>query len=286
MAVSYEELAGSPEVDFDRKGGGGTRRFRIAWNDIAAFNAELFPRPSSGYHNPASIPGAPWLIAQKAKYTPYSEGGEASPDSDPTAAINAYTDAGCLVTVTYGVFEDDQQLGSPSGGGGNPDKSGPGGDQGSSSGQQVEYLRHEVHIGGEFLTIPSKGIRRVEDRKKAKNDIHAGMVVPQIDHRVGLAHVRTPPWAAMRAAVGKVNESPYAGALTERVMFMGCDATWGRSKTGASEWDLTYLFSEKIRSWNYFLDDSGKFKEYEFEDGSPIFATVDFAGLFANLNQA
>ena len=287
MAVSYDELHGSPVATFDRKGGSGQRRFKIAWDQIAAFNAELFPRPSSGYANPASIPGAPWLIAQKAVYSPFSEEGQAAPDADPGGTLNEYTDAGCLVVVDYGVPEDDTQQGAPGGGGGNPDKNGPGGEEGSSAGQDVEWLRHEITIGGEFLTIPESGLEwaniGVEGLfpREVDQDVHAGLIIPTIEHQVNLPHVKNPPWDAIRSTVGHINGSPYAGAAAGRVLFLGGEFRWGRGDDGSSEWEMTYKFSEKVRSWNFFYrPERGQFEQLNRKGGGRIYETADFADLF------
>ena len=293
MAVSYEELAGSPVAKFNRKGGSAERRFRIAWANIAAFNAELFVRPSSGYGNLAAVPGAPWLIAQEATYSPYGEGGEAAPDDAPTATLNSYTDTGALVVVSYSVPEDDQQQGAPgSGGGGNPDGTGPGGDEGSSGGEQVEWIRHEITIGGEFLTLPNDGLQWRNPNPFALanqgiavvGDVHAGLIIPTIEHQITLMHVRRPPWAAIRGALGKINSAKYAGAAAKLVLFLGGEFRWGRGDTGFGEWEMTYKFTEKQRDWNYFFrPDTGKFEELLRADGSPIYEATGFAGLFSNL---
>ena|SRR6185295_4044960 len=39
--IDYEELAGSPEMDFGEQGISAIRRFRIAWADARAFVSEL-----------------------------------------------------------------------------------------------------------------------------------------------------------------------------------------------------------------------------------------------------
>ena len=290
MTVQYQELTGSPKVSFDRRGGAAIRRFLIAWADIAAFNAELFPRPSSGYANLAAIPGAPWLIAQRAEYEPFSEGGEAAPDDAPTATINSYTDAGCLAVVNYAVPEDDQQQGSPGGGGGNPDGTGPGGDEGSSAGEPVEWIRHEITIGGEFLTLPTHGLEwanaGVEGLfgREVSADLNAGLILPTIEHQITLMHVRRPPWAAIRATLGKANSDKYAGASPKRVLFLGGEFRWGRGDTGFGEWEMTYKFSEKDRDWNHFFRvERGQFEELRRKDGQPIYESKPFAALFKNL---
>lgn len=293
MAINYHELNGSPTVTFDRKGGSGQRRFRIEWSEIAAFNAELFPRPSSGYANPASIPGAPWLIALKATYSPFSEGGgEAAPDDDPTGQLNEYSDAGCLVVVDYGVPEDDTQQGSPAGGGGNPDKNGPGGDQGSSAGEDVEWIRHEITIGGEFVTLPNEGLAWRNPNPFAPanagvavdGDVHAGLIIATLEHQITLMHVKRPPWKAIRASVGKINSTPYADAPAKRVLFLGGEFRWGRASDGSSEWEMVYKLTEKERDWNeFFRPETGKFEELLRKDGSPIYQTTAFAPLFQNL---
>jgi hypothetical protein len=205
--------------------------------------------------------------------------------------LNGYTASGALVVADYSVPDDDQ--GQSSGGSpGNPDKTGPGGDDGSSAGEEVEWIRHEVTVGGEWIGLPAEGLEWEQgnpnnpfDAGKAASDkVNAAAVYPTIEHVVTLMHVRRPPWNAIRSLLGKVNSTPYAGGAAERVMFLGGEFRWGRDSTGNSEWEMTYKFSEKLRSWQeFFRPESGRFEVLRRLGGGKLFEAGNFNALFQNL---
>jgi hypothetical protein len=111
MAVFYEELEGSPEIDLERRSTTARRVVRIAWDDFPAFLEELFPDPYLGYLGTASFPGLPWLKVTKVRMEPF----QPAYPSGLNESINVYP-SGARVTVSYATpGEDMGHQGGPKG---------------------------------------------------------------------------------------------------------------------------------------------------------------------------
>jgi hypothetical protein len=265
MAVSVEELEGSPKIKQDRSGGSATRVFKIAWADIGAFFAELFPSPFSGYPVVAWVPGYSWMFAQSAQAEPFdpTKPGGVNVGSDIT-----YSDT-ARVTVGYGPPEEDQQQQAEAGSGeegGGGDGTGPGGEDGATGGekgsrnQPVTLLEHSVSVGAEFLTISNLLLNWESDNVKPNENVRAGKLQALMEHQVTWHNVNQPPWDKIRSCMGCVNFSKFLGAFPECVLFLGCDANRNITNEGRKAWTLKYKFSEKenddwTKGWNHFWRD-------------------------------
>lgn len=268
MAVIYEELEGSPTVTMDWRGGSAQRVVLIDWNDIAAFFLELFPNPYNGWGS-AAFPGYPWLVVDKAAVAPFDPSAPSGHGEDP----NVFP-GGARVTVDYLPYKQVLQ---------NADKSGPGGDKGSSGGlnsADQAFVTHKVSVGGEFITWPAHNLQWQDaaltgvsdDYKPPKEfavsgDVTASVVMPLIEHTISWAQVAWPPWTAIRQCLGKVNAYEFAGAPPGTLLFMGAEASRELTPTGIKAWHLDYKLSEKNYNvmnpaqpmgWNYFLRPDGQ----------------------------
>jgi hypothetical protein len=266
LAVSYEELEGSPKIKMDRKGGSATRMFKIAWVDIKAFFVELFPRPLAGYPPASWVPGYAWMRAQSAEAEPFNS---TRPGGVNVGSDITYSDT-ARVSVEYGPPDMDQEQqpvsteGEDGGGedGGGGDGTGPGGDEGATGGekgtteQPVTLLEHSVHVGAEFLTISSLILEWEKEPKETTRKVRAGKLVPTMEHQITWNNVQTPPWWNIRRCNGRVNDGSFLGAPVECVLFVGCDANRTITNDGKKAWTLKYKFSEKqiepTKGWNYF----------------------------------
>jgi hypothetical protein len=293
MTVYREELEGSPTISFDRKGGKAKRMFAIAWNDYVEFAAEFLPSAfaagNAGIIPPAaSFPDLPWLIAESVEIEPHNPAGISGLDEDP----NTYP-GGAKVTVNYSTSEFDQNKDDKG------DKNGPGGENGSTGGQAETFVSHRISIGGEFLILPSSSLlweQGFTPLATAKNptpvatyavteDVHAGIIVPLIEHQITWHFVPSPPWRAIRQLMGHVNAYEFAGSPIETLLFLGVEASREITSEGTKAWSLDYKFSEKNynpnldanpQGWNFFLrQNTGLFerlnkKLYSVnDDGSP-----------------
>lgn len=273
-----EELDGSPELEWSRDGGQGTRRFKIPWGKIETFAELILPSPflqgSDIIIPPARTfsPATPQLYAKTVSFRQFRDDMVKGDDIFP-----AQYDW-CEATVSFEGEEYDQE---------DPSADGPGGNQGSGGtppgegAQDLEtekvFLSHKVNVGGEFLTWPSNALQYSEPsdpsatpatptNTEVPQDAMIGVVSPQIEHTITWHHAVFPPWAAIRRLVGHVNAYTFSGAKRQTMLFLGVDASREITNNGARPWTLDYKFVEKDNNlvnplnpygWNHFLRTRG-----------------------------
>lgn len=286
MAVSdWEELQGSPKITVDRQGGKSTRMFKIPWDDRNLFlSRTIQPNAISGYPAQSFIPGWGFQICQSVTFEPQIEGTDL-----PVVSETAY--AYCTATVEYAPPPDDQEDNRPddtpgSGQGGGDGNNTPGGEQGATGGQESDNFTHvtwDINVGGEFLTLPNLGLKWGTDDTDVIEDVHAGMVIPTIEHTVTWHRCRQPPWGAIRSRIGCVNSGSFMGAETELLLFLGAEGTQERTDQGLSCWTLRYKFSEKPLGyrWNFFFrSTTGQWERLKKKDGGDIYEKKSFTELW------
>lgn len=101
--------------------------------------------------------------------------------------------------------------------------------------------------------------------------------------------VPSPPWSALRSALGKVNSNDFDfGSILGSPWGAGkllCAAPprWRpyRQSTGLFAWDLHYAFLYRDSGWNFYPDGDGNYFTIQYKDsGKPIFANFDYGALF------
>lgn len=299
MAVSYEELEGSPSLTLDRQGGSGKRVVRIAWSDIKRFALEIFPRGNLGFPYSASLTGYPWMRAQSMDVEPFIPDGMKGNGE----RINSYN-AGAKVTVNYAPnsFEEGKKENTPG------DK--PGADE-------LVFLENEIGISGEYLVWPNQGVRWQKSAAtgneiacgasggytreiQVSEEIRVGIIIPVMEHTITWSFVSVVPWTGIRLSLGKVNKNKWAGALPETLLFVGASASRQVSNLGTKMWKIAYKFQEKCINypankkvngkleepigWNHFFRPLGTQSRWERlwygPNCDPIYPLTDFARIF------
>jgi hypothetical protein len=285
MTIALQELEGSPSLVMDRSGGTkGTRLFLCDWTQINTLISELFPYPWDGFGPLALFPGFSWMIAHSAKFEPFDP---QHPDGTGQAE-NIYSAGGCKVTVDYQWTEWKD---------GNHDKTRP--DKNKTqpkddNGNDV-VLSWETAIGAEFLVLPTSAIKWANAAPgvgtTVSDDIHAGIVIPTIEHTLTRPWATSVPWQNIRTCVGSVNKGDFWGAPSECLLFAGVEAHREWDQFGLKTATLKYKFSEKNmgtqaspKGWNYFFRGPpvGDFDQLLRLDGNPIFNDANFLSLFAS----
>ena len=252
MAVSFQELGGSPTYNVTRTKITAKRELLLDWADIDAFVVEQFP---TGVYGPLSggfFPGRPLLLVESIDIEPFVPDG-------PGAGVPPVYDGGAKVSVAYATPEFDQASNqaddTPSEGGepqgANEDEAG--------QGQETTFITHRISVGAEVMTWPVKGFYKwerseiVNRNRPATNEILDemvyGIVIPTIEHQITWHFVPLPPWRAIREKIGMVNTRKFAGAEAECLLFLGVEATRETTNQGTRAWSLEYKFSEKCKRW-------------------------------------
>ena len=233
----FDEYQGSPTIDYAVESASAVRKGKIAWSNIDALIAELFPSGS----NTLAYPTNDYLRASRLSIVPLAKEEDVTTTSSSDlslATLNSYNFA--EVTIEYETSEEDDEGGGGGGGGG--------GDPQDPQ-DPVSLLKHRWSPGGEFLTVPSFGWEWSFDSKEIDRDLELGIMVPTIEHQITWPRVVSPPFSAIRSTIGRVNASPInfkTGEIVEEtLLFLGADLQREILSTGALAWEVSYRFSEK-----------------------------------------
>lgn len=124
------------------------------------------------------------------------------------------------------------------------------------------FLTHTLNAGGQLITYPAQHMEPFDpgtDGWLPEPNIPMSVFVPTIEHTWSWARVQIPPFAAIRAAMGKVNKSTFLGSPAEQLLFLGVSASQDFTFEGEEPWKIDYKFSERNKEgvgWNHFFTPS------------------------------
>jgi len=237
MAVAFDEALDSPRFHFGFDGHTAVRKGYIAWGDLEAFVAEHFPvsykadvSQFGGLGTPFPSPWDQALRIDSMDVEPFSDENLAGP-TDGNGNIDTTQDFStvithdkALVTIKYTPAkwtEDDP----------------------------VEQLVHRWSAGAEFLTLPNTDLQWVDPAGPVSSDLSPGRLIPTINHTISWPRIESPPFANIRALVGRVNNAAFTLATGtapyETMLFVGADLERTVMSDGTRGWNVTYHFSEK-----------------------------------------
>lgn len=284
MSIAYEELEGSPRLRINDAGVTAVRTFRVAWNDWPAFARLLIGQyqliGGTLHYVPAlPFPGLLNLITQELAIEPFdprNPEGNATPTLD--GAANAYS-GGARVIATYRTLQDHDN-------------------RSRSDLPEVPegtILRFRSELAAEYYSTPGRVWSwDIAGAPKVPDDVLPGILLPSGGYELVWQRVPYPPWDAMRALRGKVNQSTFLGSPTGTVLFTGARAT--REFQFLEEgglWRIEYQFLEQTKElnsgakvgWNYFYREQASGGEHWLRikdaSGDAPYLAGDFSTLFA-----
>jgi hypothetical protein len=230
--VAWNELSGSPKFEIQGTGSTAERRGLVAWTDLDALMAEVFPITTvgdlSGELVGAPFPGRPYLCAESIQIQPFGDritGPDTSQDFDTTTGYEKAT-----VIVRYGTPK------APT-------------TQSQNDGDPIPFLKHRWTIGGEILSLPDSGLEWAFSEEVVPENVNAGLFVPTIEHEITLPRVLQPPFDVIRDRVGTVNDATVTfstGTIQpETLLFLGAQLERVVMSDGERAWQLIYRFSER-----------------------------------------
>ena len=269
--MSYEILAGSPTLTFGKEKSSGKMNILMRQSFLPKFIADAMPPPymTNGedgkkkkvYPLGAPMPNYGFLFCTGVSVSPF-------PSDLPLGhSVSGYPMVQC--SVSYSTPDEDK-------------------DEEEEDAETV--LTHSYDVGGEFLTIPSTGLKWEGEANAVKNeDMQAGKIIPQIEHGIGWERVAKVPFAAIRSCIGCVNSGSFFGAAKETLLFVGASITKTVNTDGETEWKVDYKFSERVVNsgskqlgWNHFYrPDKGEWQKLKtMKTGDNIYKGESFTSLF------
>ena len=283
--IPFDELEGSPDVEFNDRGITATRRFVVAWDQAYDFVQELSgARVDVGgqivFSGFVPFPGGRWptLVCEGARVQPFDP---TKPDGSQVATLTNATnryDNGALVTAIYRTLKFDAGSRPP-----NP-PSVPG----------ETFLTYDVSFGTQFMATPSQ-VWVWESGEPIDSDMRIAVLQPSITHHLTWHRVKRVPYAKISELIGGVNQNTFLGKGAETLLFSGARV---RSEFRVSEESalarIEYNFQERNNGtavtpygWNYFYRDRAvigthwqKVKAAQSPQENPYAKKVDFSQLF------
>lgn len=282
MAVTTDELAGSPTFKFSDGKLTAHRKIKVAWADALTYLEELIPGGFSVGVNTISgvgqqFPGQPNLRVSTVEILPFHQD-----------AVNSGVDVNGVAYHEFAQCEIDYAV--------PPVGALP--DLGTQPLDPKEMLVHQMESGGQFLHIPNTNFKYDADSKKVPDGTIQGIFIGTTEHHIVDHVVENPNWVALETKKGHVNASAtYLRGFqnpTECLMYLGYSARQTVMTTGATAWQIGVKISTKIvpakdsATWgsdygghNHFWDEFNQgFFRVVRDDDTPVFPTFDFQTLF------
>jgi hypothetical protein len=277
MSVPFEELEDSPRISFSRTGGRGqaVRKFLIAWSDYTNFILDLMGYwtlvggVSTYVQSTVSFPNWPNLLADDVDIQPFST----SPDSKviPSLSSDPNSFEKALVTVTYRQVQDDSNR--------HPGPSVPSG----------TILEFSSEVAAEMMTLPGHQLFYKSGMSTWALEASqvGGEPIGSEDFNFTWSRVPYPPWAAIIAQKGTLNNATFAGHDPGKLLFLGAQRRIQFQVNQVSLWTISYHFKSKTKKWTekYKPTAAGGFGPgwYDLVDGggNPLLDSTNFNTLFA-----
>jgi hypothetical protein len=279
MTVAFKELAGSPVETYGPDGMKAERVLLCAWDDRELLVEQLL---GDGYEFGGSgqtqYPDKPDVVAVRIRCEPLADDLAPQVLSELTVGLNRYHGF-AKVRVDYQLLVPADRSDLPT----------------IERGTFLTY-RQESSLDG--MTLPADaltwvGAPEVEVPEEAVPELS----IPIVEHRLDWHRVTEPPWNAIRACIGTVNDAEFLGCVAGTLLLAGVTADAEFTSAGGQinrtrSWRIDYVFSEKaiktgdgcVVGWNHAyrslpVDDPG-WDELIDTNGNRPYASGDFSKLF------
>ena len=260
MAVTIDELAGSPRGKGDADNHSVVRDVVIDWADINTYIAQIVPSSYTAGENSvnqlgeALYAGSPYRVASY-NWTPFFDDNADTATGADANGIQSYGKAKFTITYTIANTVEDED------------------------GDPVKLLSHNITGGGQFLQAGTSGLFWDDTATALPEGADPGVFVGASQHSVGRVKILAPPWFYLDLLSGSVNDRPFRlrgyWYYTETVLYTGYSATREVLSDGQRAWDYTLHFdirsnvtgfSSNEAAWAAYWNEWGNF---EIGDESP-----------------
>jgi hypothetical protein len=272
MAISFQEITGSPKESLNESSGStAERKFLTAMSTRLAFAQELV---GGGY------PNFPQARVVAVDLQPWTE--DIAPLEsvivDPKISTADYGTQPCLVTVKYG--PDFTQKEWPT------DFTKP------DPIRDGTELRYQIRGSANFLTVPPSGLKWDDDDTiPVPEDVNSVILVAMSSFQFQWDFVDDPPIEKLEGLMGKVNEDEFLGSEAETILF----ETYEISETFRAaplnphtNRVIIQLSKRRIESesniygWNHdYREEPAGWAKLLLSDDQPRYKPEPFAGMFS-----
>jgi hypothetical protein len=118
-------------------------------------------------------------------------------------------------------------------------------------------ISYEMQEQGEFVTVPSRGLKWASDNVPLPADVNAAYATTTTRHVVTWSQVLNPPWRVLSECINHVNSVAFLIPITKQLLAPGTllfaekSASISLNTLGSTTWKLTLTFLEKAQtSWS------------------------------------
>ena len=279
MTIAFKELAGSPVETFGPEGMAAQRSLLCAWDDRQQVVELLL---GDGYQyggqSRAQYPGKPGVVAMRARCEPLIDDVAPQVLNQLTEGLNRYNGF-AKVTVDYQLLVPSERDDLP-------------------DAETGTFLTYRQDFSSERVRLPAQSlVWQDEPDVPVASEAAPSVRIPVIEHHVTWHRVVSPPWEAIRARQGTLNNGAFLGAPAGTVLLDGVTAAReflrfdGLDKAELG-WQIGYVFREKAvktpdstsPGWNHAYrslpaDDPG-WDQPADANGNRPYLLSDFSGLF------
>lgn len=115
-------------------------------------------------------------------------------------------------------------------------------------------ISYEMQEQGEFVTVPSRGLRWDSDSVALPADVNAAYPTTITRHVVTWSQVVNPPWRVLAESINKINSVQFLIPVTKQLLEPGTllfaerSASISLNTLGRTTWKLTLTFLEKAQT--------------------------------------
>jgi hypothetical protein len=115
-------------------------------------------------------------------------------------------------------------------------------------------ISYEMQEQGEFVTVPSRGLKWASDNTALSSDVQAAYATTTTRHVITWSQVVNPPWMVLSQCINHVNSVPFFVPVTKQLMAAGTllfaekSASISLNTLGRTTWKLTLTFLEKAQT--------------------------------------
>lgn len=244
MALSFQELGGSPRESYSLSGFKAVREFLVPWESRTDFVRAVFGTSSlTATQTRVTYPGRKNVYASSLTFEPF-EKDALCPAEMPELKddLADYRGSFAKAVVEYEMLDRQQRkdLAIP------------------EDGTAVTY---QLKVAASDVLVSPEGWHWQDTGGNLNNDTVFYKRVPVTEHHITWSYVSYPPWTAIAQIQGKLNSSQFLGCGVGTLLFEGAEANklykpgYGLDEGAASfVWQIKYLFREltvKINGGSY-----------------------------------